>query len=98
MRIVVDLIRGKSAADALAILRMTKKRASHVAEMTLRSAIANLQAKADNPYLAPENVVVQSAYVDNGPMLKRIQPAPMGRAYRVRKRSHHLTIVVAMKD
>lgn len=98
MRLVVDLIRGKSAAEALTILRFTNKRASHVAEMTLRSALANLQAKADNPYLSPESVVVRSAYVDNGPMLKRIQPAPMGRAYRIRKRSHHLTIVVATKD
>lgn len=98
MRLVIDLIRGKSAAEALALLRFTNKRASTVAEQTLRSAIANLQAKAENPYLNPESIVVERAYVDNGPMLKRIQPAPMGRAYRIRKRSHHLTIVVATKD
>lgn len=98
MRLVIDLIRGKNAAEALAILRMTNKRASQVAEMTLRSALANLQAKTDNPYLGPESVVIRKAYVDNGPMLKRIRPAPMGRAYRVRKRSHHLTIVVATND
>ncbi|MCS7000420.1 MAG: 50S ribosomal protein L22 [Bacteroidota bacterium] len=98
MRLVIDLIRGKSAAEALALLRLTNKRACHVAEMTLRSALANLQAKADNPYLDPSNVMIKQAYVDNGPMLKRIQPAPMGRAYRIRKRSHHLTIVVETKD
>ncbi|MCX7930059.1 MAG: 50S ribosomal protein L22 [Chlorobi bacterium] len=98
MRLVVDLIRGKSAAEALTLLRLTNKRASKTAEMALRSAIANLQAKADNPYLSPESIVVAKIYVDNGPMLKRIQPAPMGRAYRVRKRSHHLTIVVATKE
>ncbi len=98
MRLVVDLIRGKNAAEALAILRFTNKRASHVAEMTLRSALANLQAKTENPYLSPESVVVRNVFVDEGPMLKRIQPAPMGRAYRIRKRSHHLTIVVATKD
>jgi large subunit ribosomal protein L22 len=98
MRLVVDLIRGKNAAEALAILRFTNKRASHVAEMTLRSALANLQAKTENPYLSPESVVVRNVFVDGGPMLKRIQPAPMGRAYRIRKRSHHLTIVVATKD
>jgi large subunit ribosomal protein L22 len=98
MRLVVDLIRGKNAAEALAILRFTNKRASHVAEMTLRSALANLQAKTENPYLNPESVVVRKVFVDGGPMLKRIQPAPMGRAYRIRKRSHHLTIVVATKD
>jgi large subunit ribosomal protein L22 len=98
MRLVIDLIRGKSAAEALTVLRFTNKRASKMAEHTLRSAIANLQAKADNPYLSPENIIVRQAYVDNGPMLKRILPAPMGRAYRVRKRSHHLTIVVATKD
>jgi len=98
MRLLVDLIRGKNAAEALAILRFTNKRASHVAEMTLRSALANLQAKTENPYLSPESVVVRNVFVDGGPMLKRIQPAPMGRAYRIRKRSHHLTIVVATKD
>lgn len=98
MRLVIDLIRGKSAAEALAVLRLTNKKASRLAEQTLRSALENLRAKADNPYLTPENVVIEKAYVDGGPMLKRIQPAPMGRAYRIRKRSHHLTIVVATKD
>lgn len=95
MRLVIDLIRGKSAAEALAILRFATKRAAKPAEMVLRSAIANLEYKNDEKRIEPDEIVVSEAFVNQGPTLKRINPAPMGRAYRVRKRSNHLTIVVS---
>ena len=92
MRLVVDLIRGKSAQEALNILQFHEKDASKACTLTLKSAISNLQAK--DPGLDPESIIVKAAHVDPGPTMKRISPAPMGRAYRIRKRSHHLTIVV----
>jgi large subunit ribosomal protein L22 len=95
MRIVLDEIRGKKVTDALATLHFMTNRASFVAEQTLRSAIANFQLKEENRGIDPEELYVRECYADGGPMLKRIMPAPMGRAYRVRKRSNHLTIVVA---
>lgn len=97
MRLVIDMIRGKSATDALTILRFSPKHASKVAEMTLRSAIANLQ-KANDSFANPEDMVVKAVFVNQGPTVKRISPAPMGRAYRIRKRSNHLTVVVSTKD
>lgn len=93
MRLVVDLIRGKSAQEALNILQFSDKGASEVASLTLKSAISNLQRKDEG--VDPESIVVKAAFVDVGPTIKRISPAPMGRAYRIRKRSHHLTIVVS---
>lgn len=98
MRLVIDMIRGKSAAEALSILKFSPKLASKPAEMLLKSAISNLSNKEDGISLRNEEVYVKAVFVDAGPMMKRIQPAPMGRAYRVRKRSNHLTIVVATKD
>lgn len=97
MRLVIDMIRGKSAAEALTILRFSPKTASKVAEMTLRSAIANLQNN-EGSYAKPEQMVVKEVFVNQGATLKRISPAPMGRAYRIRKRSNHLTIVVSTND
>ena len=98
MRLVIDMIRGKNAAEAFSILKFSPKKASTDAEMLLRSAISNLSNKEDGVSVRNEDVYVKAAYVDQGPTMKRIQPAPMGRAYRVRKRSNHLTIVVATKD
>ncbi|MBL7999758.1 MAG: 50S ribosomal protein L22 [Candidatus Kapabacteria bacterium] len=97
MRLVIDMIRGKSAAEALTILRFSPKSASEVAEKTLRSAIANL-TNNNGSFANPESMFVKEVYVNQGPTLKRISPAPMGRAYRIRKRSNHLTIVVSTKD
>ena len=99
MRLVVDLIRGKNAGDALSILRFTPKLAARDAEAVLKSAVANLnlKLKEEGPTAKNEEILIKAAYVNQGPTLKRIQPAPMGRAYRVRKRSNHLTIVVATK-
>ncbi|MCU0329382.1 MAG: 50S ribosomal protein L22 [Candidatus Kapabacteria bacterium] len=96
MRLVVDLIRGKSAAQALNLLRFSDKMAAAAAELTLKSAISNLQNK--DAGVDPESIYVKECFVDGGPTLKRISPAPMGRAYRIRKRSHHLTIVVSVKQ
>lgn len=94
MRLVIDMIRGKKASEAIALLRFNTKLAARDAEMVLRSAVANLSNFADGRTFDPENVVVKGAWVNQGPSMKRILPAPMGRAYRVKKRSNHLTIVV----
>lgn len=93
MRLVVDLIRGKSAQEALTILHFHDKDAAKTCTQTLKSAINNLQQK--DAGIDPESIIVKAAHVDPGPTMKRISPAPMGRAYRIRKRSHHLTIVVS---
>jgi hypothetical protein len=69
-----------------------------VAEKVLRSAVANLQNKDEGGRLEPEEIVVRRATVDGGMTMKRISPAPMGRAFRIRKRSNHVTIVVAARD
>lgn len=98
MRLVIDLIRGKSVDHALEILHFNPKHASIDAEKVLRSAVANVFNREQDTKFETSDLVVKEAFVDNGPMLKRISPAPMGRAYRIRKRSNHLTIVVASKS
>jgi large subunit ribosomal protein L22 len=95
MRLVIDLIRGKSVDEALNILHYSPKHASRVAEKVLRSAVSNLQNKDDAGRLEPGEMIVKEAFVDVGMVMKRVLPAPMGRAFRVRKRSNHVTIVVA---
>lgn len=95
MRLMVDLIRGKNAAQALSILKFSTHHSAKSIEMVLRSAVSNLSNIEDGRAVNFNEVFVKTAFVDNGPMVKRILPAPMGRAYRVRKRSNHLTIVVA---
>jgi large subunit ribosomal protein L22 len=95
MRLVLDHIRGKKVTEALSTLHFMTNKASFVAEQTLRSAIANFQMKDENHGIDVEDLVVSKCFSDGGPMLKRILPAPMGRAFRVRKRSNHLTIVVS---
>jgi large subunit ribosomal protein L22 len=100
MRIVIDQIRGKKVSEALNILRFTPKLAAKEAEMVLRSAIANLNQKAEAQEIRinDEEMFVKAVYVDGGAAMKRILPAPMGRAYRMKKRSNHLTIVVATPE
>jgi large subunit ribosomal protein L22 len=98
MRLVIDLIRGKSVDAALHILHFSPKHASKVAEKVLRSAVSNLQSQEDGGRLGPEDMLVKEAFVDGGMVMKRISPAPMGRAFRIRKRSNHVTIVVASKE
>lgn len=98
MRLVIDLIRGRSVPDALAILHFQPKHASKVAEKVLRSAIANLHQKDEGSRIDNETLFVKTAYVDCGPGQKRVLPAPMGRAYRIVKRSNHVTIVIAQRE
>jgi len=97
MRLVIDLIRGMQADKALEVLHFSSKHSSRNAEKTLRSAIANLMNSDESTRLEPQDLIVREAYVNQGPTLKRISPAPMGRAYRIKKRSCHLTIVIASK-
>lgn len=93
-QLVVDLIRGKSVGEAIAILRHTPRSASPVVEKVLNSAIANAE---HNYQLDPNNLVVAQAYANAGPTLKRIRPRAMGRAFRINKRTSHITIVVSEK-
>ncbi len=91
-RLVIDLIRGKNAGEAINILRFTKKRVSGQVEKVLRSAIANAEQKSEN--VDVDRLRVSRAYVDEGPRVKRVRPAPMGRAYRYQRRMSHITVVV----
>ena len=97
MRLLVDLIRGMSVDKALEVLHFSSKHASKDAEKALRSAVANILNNEEATRLEPENLFIKEAYVNQGPTIKRISPAPMGRAYKIRKRSCHLTIIVATK-
>ena len=94
MRIVADTIRGMEINKALGILHFSKKEASVRLEKLLRSAIANWEAKNEGVRLEDTTLCVKEIAVDGGRMLKRIQPAPQGRAHRIRKRSNHVRIVV----
>ena len=94
MRIVADTVRGVEVNKALALLRYSKKEASIRLEKLLRSAIANWEAKNPGERLEDTKLCVKEIKVDGGRMLKRIQPAPQGRAHRIRKRSNHVTIIV----
>ena len=95
------LIRGKKAADALSILRFTKKSIARDIEKTLRSAIANAVLVADRNQkrrLDEEDLVVSACFAGQGPSQKRVRPAPMGRAYRIIKRTAHITVQVAERE
>jgi large subunit ribosomal protein L22 len=96
-RLVIDLIRGRRAEDALQTLRFTKKRVAKDVEKTLRSAIANAERKADD---AGESLDVDALFVTNccvneGPRWKRMRPAPMGRGFRYQKRTSHIVVRVS---
>ena len=97
MRLVIDLIRGRSVPEAFSILHFSPKHAAKVAEKVVRSAVSNLQNKDEAGRVDPESLYVKEVFVDGGPGMKRMLPAPMGRAYRIVKRSNHLTIIVAQK-
>ncbi len=92
-RLVVDLIRGKQVEEALAVLRFTKKVVAREIGRTLDSAVANARLK--KPEVDVDRLFVRTAFVDGGPSLKRVRPAPMGRAFRVQKRMCHVTLGVA---
>ena len=94
MRLIADLIRGMDADKALAELKLNPKEASGRMEKLLLSALANWETKNEGKRMDQENLYVSEVKVDSGRMLKRIQPAPQGRAHRIRKRSNHVTLVV----
>ena len=95
-RLVVDLIRGQQAGQAITTLRTTNKRIAPTVEKVLQSAIAN--ATNRNEDVDVDQLYVSEAYVNEGPRMKRVRPAPMGRAYRVIKRTTHLTVRVAERE
>ncbi|RFN58664.1 50S ribosomal protein L22 [Marixanthomonas ophiurae] len=98
MRLVADLIRGERVNKALNILRFNKKEASGRLEKLLLSAIANWQAKNEEASVEDADLFIKEIRVDSGTMLKRLRPAPQGRAHRIRKRSNHVTMILGAND
>ena len=94
MRLVADMIRGQEVNKALDMLRFNPKEASQRLEKLVLSAVANWQSKNEGARIEDNNLIIKEIFVDSARMLKRIQPAPQGRAYRIRKRSNHVTVVV----
>ncbi|MGN0941154.1 MAG: 50S ribosomal protein L22 [Selenomonadaceae bacterium] len=94
VRVVMDLIRGKNVADAFAILKFTPKAGAEVIEKVLKSAVANAENNFD---MNVDKLYVSSAFVDQGPTLKRIHPRSRGQAFSILKRTSHVTVVVAEK-
>lgn len=94
MRLVADMIRGEKVELALHMLEHSPQQAAGRMKKLLLSALANWQVKNEGTKLEDSNLYVQSVMVDGGRMLKRVQPAPQGRAYRVRKRSNHVTLML----
>lgn len=98
MRLVADQIRGLDVDKALNILKFSPKEAARNLEKLLLSAIANWQAKNEDSNIEEAGLYISEIYVDSAAMLKRIQPAPQGRAHRIRKRSNHITLILDTKD
>jgi large subunit ribosomal protein L22 len=94
MRLMADLVRGEKAEKALQILKFSSKESSRRLEKLLLSAIANWQAKNEDASIEDADLFVKEIRVDGGTMLKRLRPAPQGRAHRIRKRSNHVTVVI----
>ena len=94
VQIVCDLIRGKDTGTAMAILMQTPKAASEPLQKLLKSAVANAE---NNFGMNPDNLVVSEVFATPGPILKRIMPRAQGRAYRINKRTSHVTLSVAEK-
>lgn len=95
VRIVADLVRGKPVKEALAILRYTPKRASHVVEKAIRSCVANAE---QNMEMDADDLVISEIYVGAGPTLKRFHPHQRGQAFPILKRTSHLTVVVSDRE
>lgn len=94
MRLVADLVRGKKVGYALSALKYNPKKGADYIEKLLKSAISNWQQKNEDLDLESADLFVKTIFVDSGKMLKRLRPAPQGRAHRIRKRSNHVTIIV----
>jgi large subunit ribosomal protein L22 len=91
VRLVIDLVRGKKVDEALAILEFTPKRAAKVVKKLIQSAVANAE---QNPDVDVDNLYIKRIYADEGPTLKRIRPRAVGRAYLIRKRTSHITVIL----
>lgn len=98
MRLVADMIRGMEVNQALDVLKFSSKEASRAVEKLLLSAIANWQSKNEGVRIEESNLYVSEVFVDSARILKRLRPAPQGRAHRIRKRSNHVTIRLASKN
>ena len=98
MRLLADLIRGLDVEQALNTLKFSTKDPSVPMEKLLLSAVANWRVKNEGVDVAEANLYVKTIFVDGGRVLKRMRPAPQGRAYRVRKRSNHITIMVDSRN
>ena len=98
MRLVADLVRGMNVELALTELKFNPKEASRRLEKLLLSAISNWEAKNEGKSIDQSDLFISEIKVDGGRMLKRIQPAPQGRAHRIRKRSNHVTLVIDSKN
>ena len=97
MRLLADVIRGMDVEKALAILEHQPQHSSTPLYKLLRSAVSNWEQKNEGTSAADSNLLVKTIFVDGGRVLKRMLPAPQGRAYRVRKRSNHVTVIVDQK-
>lgn len=98
MRLVADLVRGQKVDRALNILRFSTKEASRKLEKLVLSVVANWQAKNPEASIEDAGLYIKEIRVDGGMMLKRLRPAPQGRAHRIRKRSNHVTVVLGQTD
>ena len=94
MRLVANLVRGKSVNKALSLLKFEANAGADKIEKLLLSALSNWQQKNEDVRLEDANLVIKEIFVDEGKMLKRLRPAPQGRGHRIRKRSNHVTLVV----
>lgn len=98
MRLVADIIRGKKVEDALNILKFSSKEAARRLDKLVLSAIANWQSKNEEGDVVEAGLFIKEIRVDGGSMLKRLRPAPQGRAHRIRKRSNHVTLVLGQTN
>ena len=98
MRIVADSVRGKKVDMALTLLKFSQKEASNKLEKLLLSAISNWQAKNEDGDVEEANLFIKEIRVDSAGMLKRLRPAPQGRAHRIRKRSNHVTLILGSQN
>ena len=98
MRIVADSVRGKKVDMALTILKFSQKEASNRLEKLLMSAISNWQSKNEDADVEQANLFIKEIRVDSAGMLKRLRPAPQGRAHRIRKRSNHVTLILGSQN
>ena len=98
MRLVADLVRGKAVEKALGILKFNTKSASRYVEKLLLSALSNWQAKNENQDISNASLFIKEIRVDSAGMIKRLRPAPQGRAHRIRKRSNHVTMILGSNN